>query len=91
MKNFTNFMANRGALRTFQQRTGNITGAECRYCSLENENCMHILTTCPAISITRARYLKDNFLHPNTISSKAPTSIVNFIENIGVMEYESEQ
>eukprot|EP00116_Pleurobrachia_bachei_P014391 sb/3474653/ len=91
LKIFTNFMANRGALRGFQQRTGKLTEGECRYCGIEKENCIHILATCPALTSARSRHLKDNFLHPNTISATNPSNIVNFIEEIGVMNYEREE
>ena len=91
LKNFTNFMSNRGALRTFQQKSGNLTDAECRYCGLESENCVHLLTTCPAIIPARARNLGENYLHPANISKNKPSNIINFIDEIGVMEYEREE
>ena len=59
------FNANRGQLRKFNNKIGKATSPTCRFCMLEPEDNNHVLCTCPAIRTERAeaRQLPTSFCH----------------------------
>eukprot|EP00116_Pleurobrachia_bachei_P000972 sb/3461234/ len=73
------FIANRGQLRKFNNKIGKATSPTCRFCMLEPEDNNHVLCTCPAIRTERAEALGDNYLHPSAISSTKNKSLDKFL------------
>jgi len=73
-------------LRGHLYKLGIVSSGVCRYCDTAEESAEHIVATCTALSRRRCRILGNHIIQPGNIEVLNPTKILEFIQEIGLME-----
>ena len=76
-------------LRKYLKDINITSSANCRYCNKADETSFHILCECEDLALLRKKFLGDFFPPPQGLAKVKFNSIINYMKNLDIPEFEN--